>query len=148
MARLVMKFGGTSVGTLERMRAAALRVRAEVDAGYSVCVIVSAMAGETNRLVALAAEAAAGAPEGRDETDAILATGEQVSAAMFAMVLRAAGMRARSWQGWQAGVKTTDAWGKARIADFDGAALGTAIDTGEVAVLTGFQGVSDRKSVV
>jgi len=142
MARLVMKFGGTSVGTLERMRAAAERVRAEIDAGWSVCVVVSAMAGETNRLVELAAQAAAGVAEARDETDSILATGEQASAAMFALVLRAAGMKARSWQGWQAGVTTTDAWGKARITAFEDGALGAAIDSGEVAVLTGFQGVT------
>ncbi len=144
MARLVMKFGGTSVGSLERMRAATARVRAEVSAGYSVAVVVSAMAGETNRLVDLAREAAVGAPETRDETDVLLATGEQASAALFAMILRAGGMRARSWQGWQAGIFTTAAHGKARISGFDGAALGAAIDSGEVAVLTGFQGITEQ----
>ncbi len=143
MARLVMKFGGTSVGTLDRMRAAAARVKAEADAGESVAVVVSAMAGETNRLVDLAAEAGAGAPETRDETDVLLATGEQASAALFAMILRGTGLKARSWQGWQAGVQTTGAHGKARISDFDGAALGAAIDSGEVAVLTGFQGMTE-----
>ena len=145
MARIVMKFGGTSVANIERIRAVAAIVRREVDAGHSVAVVVSAMAGETNRLVALCEEAGPPMPalDARFiEHDAIVASGEQVSAGLLALVMQNMGYRARSWQGWQIPLETNSAHGSARIAGIDDAALGEAIDGGEVAVATGFQGIS------
>lgn len=145
MARIVMKFGGTSVASLERVRASAAFVRREVDAGHSVAVVVSAMAGETNRLVALCAEAGEPAPalDARHiEYDAVVATGEQVTAGLMALVLQNLGYRARSWQGWQIPLKTDLAHGKARIASIDAEQIGEAIEGGEIAVVTGFQGIA------
>ena len=104
MARIVMKFGGTSVANLDRVRAAAAFVRREVDAGHSVAVIVSAMAGETNRFVDLCREAGEPAPalDARDvEYDAVVASGEQVTSGLLALVMQNLGYRARSWHGWQ-----------------------------------------------
>lgn len=147
MSRLVMKFGGTSVAGLDRMRVAASRVAREVSAGKSVAVVVSAMAGETDRLLGLAREAGADVADPRDETDAILATGEQVSAAMMALLLRAEGVKARSWQGWQAPVRASASHGKARIDGLTDDLIGPAIDSGEVAVLTGFQGVTENNRI-
>ena len=145
MARIVMKFGGTSVANLDRIKAVAAIVRREVDAGHSVAVVVSAMAGETNRLVALCEEAGppASTLDVRNvEHDAIVATGEQVTSGMLALVMQNLGYRARSWQGWQIPLKTTKAHGKARITDIEELAIGEAIDGGEVAVVSGFQGIS------
>jgi len=144
MSRIVMKFGGTSVASLERIRAVAAIVRREVDAGHSVAVVVSAMAGETNRLVELCAEAGEPAPalDARNvEYDAVVATGEQVTSGILALVMQNLGYRARSWQGWQIPLKTDAAHGKARISEIDDAELGEAIDNGEIAVVTGFQGI-------
>lgn len=143
MSRLVMKFGGTSVAGIDRMRVAARRVAREAGAGKSVAVAVSAMAGETDRLLNLAHEAASGAGDCLDETDAALATGEQVSAALMAMLLRAEGVKARSWQGWQIPLATSASHGKARITGLADDRIGAAIDGGEVAVVTGFQGVTE-----
>lgn len=149
MARIVMKFGGTSVADLERIRAAAAFVRREADAGQSVAVIVSAMAGETNRLIGLCEEAGPPAPalDARFiEHDAVVASGEQVTAGLLALVLQNLGYRARSWQGWQIPLKTDAAHGKARIAEIDELAIGEAIDGGEIAIVTGFQGIGpDRR---
>lgn len=146
MARIVMKFGGTSVADIERIRAAAAFVRREVDAGNSVAVVVSAMSGETNRLVELSEEAGPPAPalDARFvEFDAIVATGEQVTAGLLALVLQNLGYRARSWQGWQIPLKTDLQHGRARITDIDDTNLADAIDGGEIAVVTGFQGIAD-----
>ena len=145
MARIVMKFGGTSVANLERIRAVSQIVKREVDAGHSVAVVVSAMAGETNRLVELCREAGepAAALDARNvEYDAIVATGEQVTAGVLALVMQTMGYRARSWQGWQIPLKTDLAHGKARIEEIPDEAIGPAIDGGEIAIVTGFQGIA------
>ncbi|NOX82662.1 MAG: aspartate kinase [Alphaproteobacteria bacterium] len=144
MARIVMKFGGTSVASLDRIRAVSEIVRREIDAGHSVAVVVSAMAGETNRLVGLCDEAGPPAPalDARFvEHDAIVATGEQVSSGLLALVMQNLGYRARSWQGWQIPLKTDLAHGHARISAIEDESLGGAIDGGEVAIVAGFQGV-------
>ncbi len=145
MARLVMKFGGTSVADLERIRRVARLVEAEVAAGKEVAVVVSAMAGRTNELVAWtdgAGRAAAGLPESDDEYDTVVASGEQVTAGLLAMTLRNIGVAARSWLGWQVPIVTDEAHGKARIDDIPPDNLAAAMAAGEVAVIAGFQGVT------
>lgn len=140
-----MKFGGTSVADLERIRRAAALVAAEASAGKSVAVVVSAMAGKTNELVAWTDGAGAAAPGievSDDEYDAVVASGEQVTAGLMAMTLRNMGFRARSWMGWQVPVITGDDHGKARIDDIPSANLDAALDGGEIAVIAGFQGVT------
>ena len=147
MSRLVMKFGGTSVADLERIRRVAALVAAEVGAGKRVAVVVSAMAGKTNELVAWtdgAGSAAAGLVESDAEYDAVVASGEQVTAGLLAMTLRNMGLAARSWMGWQIPILTDDAHGRARIDDIPPARLDLALDAGEVAVIAGFQGVTRR----
>jgi len=139
MARLVMKFGGTSVANIERIRNVARHVAREVKAGYQVAVVVSAMAGKTNELVAWCKEAAP--LYDPREYDAVVASGEQVTSGLLAMALQQIGIPARSWQGWQLPLYTDDAHGSARILDIDGARLGGALDGGEVAVIAGFQGI-------
>jgi aspartate kinase len=144
MARIVMKFGGTSVADIARIKNVARFVRREVDLGHSVAVAVSAMAGETNRLVALCDDAGPPAPalDARGlEYDVVVASGEQVTSGLLALVLQNLGYRARSWQGWQIPIETDGAHGKARIARVDAEALGDAIDAGEIAVIAGFQGI-------
>ncbi|MEP9366204.1 aspartate kinase [Xanthobacter sp. VNH20] len=139
MARLVMKFGGTSVANIERIQNVARHVKREVDAGYSVVVVVSAMSGKTNELVAWCREAST--LHDAREYDAVVASGEQVTSGLLAIALQARGLNARSWQGWQVPISTDDAHGSARILEIDGAALGARLDEGEVAVVAGFQGV-------
>ena len=140
MARLVMKFGGTSVATVDRIRNVARHVKREVEAGHEVAVIVSAMAGATNQLVEWCREAAM--LHDAREYDAVVASGEQVTSGLLAIVLQDLGMTARSWQGWQLPVRTTDSHGGARIIDIDGAELIRRFaERGEVAVIAGFQGV-------
>lgn len=150
MSRIVMKFGGTSVANLQRIRAVAAIVRREVDAGKSVAVVVSAMAGETNRLVSLCEEAGDPAPalDARDiEYDAAVATGEQVTSALLARVMQNLGYLARSWQGWQIPLQTDQAHGKARIVEIDGDIIGDTMDNGEVAVVAGFQGIAPGRRI-
>jgi aspartate kinase len=144
MSRLVMKFGGTSVGDVERIRRVARLVAAERAAGHNVAVVVSAMSGDTNRLVALADDAGKGLDSDQfdDEYDVVVATGEQVTTGLLALALRAMGVPARSWQGWQIRVASSDAHGSARISDIDASAVAASIDAGEVAVIPGFQGVT------
>ena len=145
MSRLVMKFGGTSVADLDRIRRVAALVAAETAVGRRVAVIVSAMAGKTNELVAWtdgAGEAIEDLPVSDDEYDAVVASGEQVTAGLLAMTLRNMGVSARSWMGWQIPIITDKAHGRARIDEIPGAALGAALDGGEVAVIAGFQGVT------
>ena len=145
MARIVMKFGGTSVANLDRIRAAAAFVRREVEAGHAVAVIVSAMAGETNRLVDLVKQAGAPAPalDARFiEHDAVVSSGEQVTSGLLALVMQNQGFRARSWQGWQIALQTDEAHGRARIRSIDAEAIGEAMDGGEVAIVSGFQGIA------
>jgi aspartate kinase len=145
MSRLVMKFGGTSMADLERIRRAARIVAAEYAAGKKLVVVVSAMAGKTNELVAWtdgAGRAAPGLASSDDEYDVVVASGEQVTAGLLAMTLRNMGLDARSWAGWQIPIITDDAHGRARIEDIPGEKLGAAIDTGQIAVVPGFQGVT------
>jgi aspartate kinase len=139
-----MKFGGTSVADLERIRRVARLVAAEAST-RPVAVVVSAMAGKTNELVAWtdgAGAATADLPLSDDEYDTVVASGEQVTAGLLAMTLRNMGVPARSWMGWQIPILTDDAHGRARIDDIPGEALGGAMDSGEVAVIAGFQGVT------
>jgi aspartate kinase len=139
MATVVMKFGGTSVANIERIQNVARHVKREVDAGNKVAVVVSAMAGVTNQLVAWVKEASP-LYDAR-EYDAVVATGEQVTAGLLAITLQAMGLRARSWTGWQVPVKTDVAHGAARIADIPGDEIKKRISGGEIAVVTGFQGI-------
>jgi aspartate kinase len=147
MPRLVMKFGGTSVADLDRIRNVARHVKREVDAGYDVAVIVSAMAGVTNQLVSYCREASM--LHDAREYDAVVATGEQVTAGLLAIVLEGMGVNARSWQGWQLPIATDDAHGAARILDINGAELLKRFkERGQVAVIAGFQGVhNDTKRI-
>lgn len=145
MSRLVMKFGGTSVADLERIRRVGRLVAAEVAAGHRVAVVVSAMAGKTNELVAwtdAAGPAAEGLPASDDEYDVVVASGEQVTAGLLAMTLRNMGLPARSWMGWQVPIIADDAHGRSRIDDVPPEKLSAALDSGEVAVIAGFQGVT------
>ena len=143
--RLVMKFGGTSMGDLERIRRAARIVAAEAASGKKIAVVVSAMAGKTNELVAWtdgAGPAAAGLPLSDDEYDVVVASGEQVTAGLLALTLRNMGLNARSWMGWQIPILTDEDHARARIVDVPGEVLGAALDSGEIAIIPGFQGVS------
>ncbi|HEY8162017.1 MAG TPA: aspartate kinase [Methylocystis sp.] len=139
MSRLVMKFGGTSVANVERIRNVARHVKREVDAGREVAVVVSAMAGKTNELVAWCREAAP--LHDQREYDAIVASGEQVTAGLLAIALQEIGIPARSWLGWQAPICTDDTHGSARIQSIDGEGIIEGFKRGEVAVVAGFQGV-------
>jgi aspartate kinase len=139
MARLVMKFGGTSVATVERIKNVALHVKREVDAGHEVAVVVSAMSGKTNELVGFVTDAAK-LYDAR-EYDVVVASGEQVTSGLLALVLNDMGIKARSWQGWQVPLYADDAHGSARIEDVDGAGIIAGFAAREVAVVSGFQGV-------
>ncbi|MFC0287396.1 aspartate kinase [Kaistia hirudinis] len=139
MARLVMKFGGTSVADIDRIRNVARHVKREVDAGWEVAVVVSAMSGKTNELVAWT-RAAAPMHDAR-EYDAVVASGEQVTSGLLAICLQEIGVNARSWQGWQIPIKTDNAHGAARILDIDGSKLIERLGEGQVAVIAGFQGL-------
>ena len=152
MTRLVMKFGGTSMADLERIRRAARLVASEFDAGHKIAVVVSAMAGKTNELVAWTDGAGKATKredsnvmpmEGDDEYDVIVASGEQVTAGLLAMTLRNMGYDAISMMGWQVPIITSDVHGKARIADIPPAKLETALDAGQIVVVPGFQGVTE-----
>jgi aspartate kinase len=140
-----MKFGGTSVADLERIRRVGRLVAAEAEAGHKVAVVVSAMSGKTNELVAWtdgAGAAGQGIEASDDEYDTVVASGEQVTAGLLAMTLRNMGLRARSWLGWQVPIITDEAHGKARIDEIPPEKLSAAMDSGEVAVIAGFQGVT------
>jgi aspartate kinase len=146
MATVVMKFGGTSVANIERIQNVARHVQREVDAGNSVAVVVSAMAGATNQLVAWVKEASP-LYDAR-EYDSVVATGEQVTAGLLAIVLQSMGYKARSWTGWQIPIKTSAAHGAARILDIPGDAIRARLDAGEIAVVTGFQGIEENENRV
>src|SRR6187431_2270330 len=140
MARLVLKFGGSSVADIDRIRNVAHHVKREVDAGHEVAVVVSAMSGRTNELVAWC-RAASPLHDAR-EYDAVVASGEQVTAGLLAITLEGMGVNARSWQGWQLPILTTNAHGAARILDINGEELISRFqDRKEVAVIAGFQGI-------
>ena len=145
MSRLVMKFGGTSVADLERIRRVAQLVAAEARSGGEVVVVVSAMAGKTNELVAWTDGAGPPGPAvqaGDDEYDAVVASGEQVTAGLLAMTLRNIGLPARSWLGWQVPIITDEAHGRARIDEIPPEKVEAALGAGEIAVVAGFQGVT------
>jgi aspartate kinase len=147
MARIVMKFGGTSVADLDRIHNVARHVKREVDAGHEVAVVVSAMSGKTNELVGwvqnMPKVAGSNAPfyDAR-EYDAIVASGEQVTAGLLAIALQSIGVNARSWLGWQIPIRTDNAHGAARIAEIDGSFLIKRFGEGQVAVIAGFQGLA------
>ena len=139
MARIVMKFGGTSMAGIERIRSVAGRVRREAEAGNQVLVVVSAMAGETDRLVQLCREAAALSDS--KEYDVVVASGEQVTAGLLAMTLQNMGLSARSFMGWQL-VRASGVHGYARVDTVESGLLDEALSGGTIAVIPGFQGVS------
>ncbi|MDA8962995.1 aspartate kinase [Pseudomonadales bacterium] len=139
MALIVQKYGGTSVGTAERIKAVADRVKRFVDRGDQVVVVVSAMSGETNRLVALS-QAVSSNPHPR-EMDVLLSTGEQVTIALLALALQEQSLDARSYLGSQVKILTDEAHGKARIKAIDGESILTDLNAGKVAVVAGFQGI-------
>ncbi len=145
MARIVMKFGGTSVADLSRIRHAARHVEREIKAGHQVAVVVSAMAGATNQLVEWCAEASP--LHDAREYDAVVSTGEQVTAGLMAIVLQSMGITARSFSGWQVPIKTSDVHGAARITDIDATELNKRLDDGQVCVVTGFQGISPANRI-
>ena len=144
MARIVQKFGGTSVSNLNRIRSVAERVKAEVDAGHEVAVVVSAMSGTTNQLVEWATTV--GAVHDAREYDTIVATGEQVTVGLLTIALQNLGVNARSWLGWQLPIYTDDLHGAARIDHIDATSIEQRLSHGQVAVIAGFQGIgSDRR---
>ena len=142
MGRIVMKFGGTSMAGSDRIRRVANIVRRQQAAGHEVAVVVSAMAGETDRLVNFCREA--NPLYDPAEYDVVVASGEQVTSGLLAMTLQALGCPARSWLGWQLPIHTDDAHAKARIEDVDSEALLASMAAGEVAVIPGFQGLSPQ----
>src|SRR5215470_4620322 len=143
--RIVMKFGGTSVADVDRIKAVAARVKREVDAGHEVAVVVSAMAGATNQLVGWT-NAIARLHDAR-EYDAVVASGEQVTAGLTAIALQEIGVSARSWFGWQIPIRTDDAHGKARIHAIETDELLRRMARGEVPVVAGFQGLGPDKRI-
>ncbi|MFZ2031815.1 MAG: aspartate kinase [Vitreimonas sp.] len=158
MSRLVMKFGGTSVGDVDRIARVARIVASEAKPGRGLAVVVSAMAGETDRLVGLARGAGGrsgnlggvGALSGAgfdDEYDVVVSAGEQVTTGLLALALRRLGLKARSWQNWQIPFRTDAAHAKARVADFDTTDVGRSIDEGVVAVVPGFQGITEENRI-
>lgn len=146
MARIVMKFGGTSVADLDRIHTVARHVKREVDAGNEVAVVVSAMSGKTNELVGwvqgMPKVTGAGSPfyDAR-EYDSVVASGEQVTSGLLAIALQSMGVNARSWQGWQIPIRTDNAHGAARILDIPGDDIVRRMGEGQVAVVAGFQGI-------
>ena len=145
MARIVMKFGGTSMAGIERIRNVAARVKREVEAGHQVAVVVSAMAGETDRLVGFCREASS--LYDPQEYDVVVSAGEQITSGLLAITLQAMGVPARSWLGWQLPIHTDTAFAKARIGEIDTTALDESLASGVVAVIPGFQGVAEGNRV-
>lgn len=145
MARIVMKFGGTSMAGIERIRSVAQRIKREHDAGNQVAVVVSAMAGETDRLVGFCREASS--LYDPREYDVVVSSGEQVTSGLLAIALQAIGVPARSWLGWQLPIRTSDGHASARIAEIDTAGLNASLAGGEVAVIPGFQGLAAGERV-
>jgi len=145
MAKIVMKFGGTSVANLDRIRHVAALVKREVDRGHQVAVTVSAMAGETNKLVAWTRELSPQADTA--EYDVVVASGEQVSAGLTAIALQSVGISARSWMGWQIPVRTSPLHASARIEQIDPTGLNEMLARGETAVVAGFQGITPNNRV-
>jgi aspartate kinase len=140
MARLVMKFGGTSVGTVERIKNVALKVKREIDAGHEVAVVVSAMSGDTNRLIDLVSDVSS--IHDAREYDVVVSSGEQVTVGLLSLALQGLGISARSWLGWQVPVQTNSVHGAARIEDIQCAEVVKRFADGQVAVCAGFQGIA------
>ena len=140
-----MKFGGTSVADLDRIRNVAKRVQREVEAGNEVAVVVSAMSGVTNQLVGWC-QALSPLHDAR-EYDAVVATGEQVTSGLLAIALHTLGVEARSWAGWQIALRTDGAHGRARIEAVEGAGLLAAMAAGQVPVVAGFQGIGPESRI-
>jgi aspartate kinase len=149
MALIVHKYGGTSMGSTERIRSVAMRVAKWVRAGHQLVVVPSAMSGETNRLLGLAKELAPASmgPEAERELDAIAATGEQVSVGLLALALQAQGLEAVSYAGWQVPMVTDSAFTKARIESIDDSRVRADLAAGKVVVITGFQGIDSLGNV-
>jgi aspartate kinase len=150
MSRLVLKFGGTSVANLERIAHVAKIVEARYRESGKLAVVVSAMSGTTNQLVEWTRGAAGDTLQGKeydDEYDVVVASGEQVTCGLLALALRRLGLRARSWLGWQLALRTDEAHGKARIMGFEGDNFVKSVDSGEIAVVAGFQGVDQNGRV-
>jgi aspartate kinase len=145
MARIVMKFGGTSVADLDRIRSVAARIKRQVETGDEVAVVVSAMSGVTNQLVGYC-QALSPLHDAR-EYDAVVATGEQVTSGLLAIALQVIGVEARSWQGWQMPLRTDDAHGKARIQSIEGETLIARMQAGQVPIVAGFQGIGPNGRV-
>ncbi|MGE0108587.1 MAG: aspartate kinase [Bdellovibrionales bacterium] len=145
MSLLVLKFGAASVADIEGLKNAASKVAQEVRLGHKVVVVVSAAAGDTDKLMTTCRRVSP-RPNPR-EYDAIVATGEQISAGYMALALEQRGLNARSWQGWQLPIRTNSAYGKAQILDIDTSALRARLEEGEVAVLAGFQGLAKDNSI-
>jgi len=145
MARIVMKFGGTSVGDIDRIKNVARRVKREVEAGNQVAVVVSAMSGVTNQLVDWCKQMAP--LHDQREYDAVVATGEQVTSGLLAIGLQELGLDARSWSGWQVPIRTDDVHGKARIDSIDTSEMIAGMERGQVAVVAGFQGIAPGNRV-
>jgi len=143
--RIVMKFGGTSVATVERIKAVALRVKAEVDRGHEVAVVVSAMAGTTNQLVDWTS--AISKLHDAREYDVVVSSGEQVTAGLTALALQELGLNARSWLGWQIPIRTDGRHGKARIELIEATELDRRFAQGQVPVLAGFQGLAEDNRI-
>ncbi len=146
MSRIVMKFGGTSVADLDRIRNVAARVKREVDAGHQVAVVVSAMSGTTNQLVKWCQDLSP--LHDAREYDTVVATGEQVTIGLTAIALQAIGVEARSWQGWQVPIITDNAHGKARVDRIEGEELIRRMEQGQVPVVAGFQGLEPSRNRV
>ena len=145
MALIVAKFGGTSVADIERIENAADKIAREVGTGNKVVVVVSAMSGVTNQLVAYCTDISP--MHDVREYDSVVSSGEQITSGLMAMALQKRGISARSWLGWQIPIKTDDMHGKARIEDIDTSELNKRLDAGEVAVIPGFQGVTQANRV-
>ncbi len=145
MAKIVMKFGGTSVANLDRIRHVVKIVKAEVDQGHQVAVVVSAMFGETNKLVDWTRELSP--VHDAREYDVVVASGEQVTAGLTAVALGAIGVTARSWLGWQVPIRTTNVHGSAKIMHIETDLLNERLEQDQVAVLAGFQGVAENNRV-
>ncbi|MBS7813088.1 aspartate kinase [Roseococcus pinisoli] len=146
MSRIVMKFGGTSVADLDRIRNVAARVKREVEAGHQVAVVVSAMSGTTNQLVKWCQDLSP--MHDAREYDVVVATGEQVTIGLLAIALQAIGVEARSWQGWQVPILTDNAHGKARVDRIVGDELIKRMEQGQVPVVAGFQGLEPSRNRV
>ena len=145
MALLVQKYGGSSVGSIDKIKGVAAKVAAAKRAGNDVIVVVSAMAGETNRLIALAQEISP-IPDER-EKDVLIATGEQVTVALLSLAIKETGQPARSYLGHQVRIETDNAYGKARILSIDSTKIVQALSAGEVVVIAGFQGVDENDNI-